>query len=77
MKETRILFLNTKIDISFGRVKICVKSKHIFWIIFSLGSVLSYTDKLYPMGTNCAPLIADLFLFSYGQAFMASLFYNK
>ena len=29
------------------------------------------------MGTNCAPLIADLFLFCYERDFMASLSYNK
>ena len=29
------------------------------------------------MGTNCAPLIADLFLFCYDRDFMASLSYNK
>ena len=30
-----------------------------------------------PMGTNCAPLKADLFLFSYERDFMAFLSYNK
>ena len=39
---------------------------------------LSYTDKYrqiigIPMGTNCAPLVADLFLFCYGRDFMTSL----
>ena len=29
------------------------------------------------MGTNCAPLIADLFLFSCERDFMVSLSYNK
>ena len=29
------------------------------------------------MDTNCAPLIADLFLFCYEIDFMASLSYNK
>ena len=29
------------------------------------------------MGTNCASLIADLFLFYYETDFMASLSYNK
>ena len=29
------------------------------------------------MGTNCAPLIADLFLFCYERAFMVSLSSNK
>ena len=30
-----------------------------------------------PMGTNCAPLIADLFSFCYEREFKASLSYNK
>ena len=29
------------------------------------------------MGTNCAPLVADLFLFCYERAFMMSLFDDK
>ena len=29
------------------------------------------------MGTSCAPLIADLFLFCYERDFMATLYYNK
>ena len=48
-------------------------------MIFSLG----FGTKLYrqivgiPMGTNCAPLIDDLFLFCYERDFMASLSYYK
>ena len=44
---------------------------------------IRFGTKLYrqivgiPMGTNCAPLIADLFLFCYERDFMASLSYNK
>ena len=40
-----------------------------------LDLALSYTDKLlvFPMGTNCAPLVADLFLFCYERDFMTSL----
>ena len=30
-----------------------------------------------PMGTNCAPLIAEMFLFCYERDFMAPLSYNK
>ena len=30
-----------------------------------------------PMGTNCAPLVADLFLFCYERDFMLSLSDNK
>ena len=36
--------------------------------------VISYTDNFgILMGTNCAPLVADLFLFCYGRDFMTSL----
>ena len=44
---------------------------------------IKFGTKLYrqiigiPMGTNCAPLIADLFLFCYKRYFMASLSFNK
>ena len=40
---------------------------------------IRFGPKLYrqivgiPMGTNCAPLVADLFLFCYEQDFMLSL----
>ena len=40
---------------------------------------IRFETKLYrqivgiPMGTNCAPLVADLFLFSYERVFMKSL----
>ena len=50
----------------------------IFWIIFLLDLELIFL-KLYrqpigiPMGTNCAPLVADLFLFCYERDFMKSL----
>ena len=39
---------------------------------------ITFGAKLYrkivgiPMGTNCAPLVADLFLFSYERDFMQS-----
>ena len=40
---------------------------------------IKFGTKLYrqivgiPMGTNCAPLVADLFLFCYERDFMTSL----
>ena len=40
---------------------------------------IRFGSKLYrqivgiPMGTNCAPLVADLFLFCYDRDFMLSL----
>ena len=42
-----------------------------------------FGNKLYrqvvgiPLGTNCAPLVADLFLFSYERDFMMSLSDDK
>ena len=42
-----------------------------------------FSSKLYrqivgiPMGTNCAPLVADLFLFCYERDFMLSLSDNN
>ena len=44
---------------------------------------IRFGTKLYrqvvgiPMGTNCAPLVADLFLFCYERAFMMSLSDDK
>ena len=41
---------------------------------------IRFGTKLYrlffgiPMGTNCAPLVADLFLFCYERDFMVDLF---
>ena len=39
-----------------------------------LGSVDSFSDKgLAPMGTNCAPLLADLFLYPFENEFLDKL----
>ena len=44
---------------------------------------IRFGNKLYrkivgiPMGTNCAPLVADLFLFCYERDFMTSLSYDN
>ena len=59
----------------YGRVKKSVMPLFIFWIFF----FFRFGTKLYrqtigiPMGTNCAPLVADLFLFCYERDFMKSL----
>ena len=58
----------------YGRVKKSVMPLFIFWLIF----FIRFGTKLYsqtigiPMGTNCAPLVADLFLFCYERDFMKS-----
>ena len=45
--------------------------KDLISVFFILDLALSYTDKL--LGTKCAPLVADLFLFCYEKDFMTSL----
>ena len=46
-------------------------------ILIRLGTNLYRQIVGFPMGTNCAPLIADLFLFCFERDFMVSLSYNK
>ena len=53
-------------------------------LIFLLDNIyIRFGTKLYsqivgiPMGTNCAPLVADLFLFCYEREFMMSLSADK
>ena len=54
--------------------KVCDALVYLFDNIF-----IRFGTKLYrqtigiPMGTNCAPLVADLFLFCYERDFMKSL----
>ena len=59
----------------YGRVKKSVMPLFIFWIIFLLDLELNFIYQTIgiPMGTNCAPLVADLFLFCYERDFMKSL----
>ena len=47
----------------------------IFWIIsfIRFGTKLDRQTIGIPMGINCAPLVADLFLFCYERDFMTSL----
>ena len=53
-------------------------------LIFLLGNIfVQLSTKLYrqvvglPMGTNCTPLVADLFLFCYEREFIMSLSNDK
>ena len=46
-------------------------------IYIRLGSKLYRQNVGIPMGTNCAPLVADLFLFCYERDFMKSLTKEK
>ena len=73
MIRKRFLLLQTIIeDITFGLVRMYVTPYRFSSTIFILGLALSYTDKL-PIGSNCAPLVADLFLFCYEKDFMKNL----
>ena len=60
----------TKVGIHFGRVRMCATPCPISLIIFILD--LGPSVEI-PMGTNCAPLVADLFLYCYARDFMGSL----
>ena len=61
-------------DITFGLVRMYVTLYRFSWIIFILGLALSYRQIVgIPMGTNCAPFVADLFLFCYERDFMKDL----
>ena len=46
-------------------------------IFIRFGSKLYRQIVCIPMGTNCAPLVADLFLFCYERDFMLSLSDNN
>ena len=60
----------TKVGIHFGHVRMYATPYPISLIIFilDLGPIVGI-----PMGTNCAPLVADLFLYCYERDFMDSL----
>ena len=46
-------------------------------IFINFGSKIYRQMVGFPMGTNCAPLFADLFLFCYKRDFMLSLSDNN
>ena len=74
------LLLNNLNDINCGHVRKCVMLSIFFWtirIIIRFGSKLYRQIVGIPMGTNCAPLVADLFLFCYEKDFMLSLSDNN
>ena len=76
MIRKRFLLLQTIIeDITFGLVRMNVTPYRFSWTIYILDLALSYTEKNVgiPMGTKCAPLVADLFLFCYERDFMKDL----
>ena len=76
MTERLFLLPLTKVGIHFGHVRMCETPYPISLIIFILDLGPSYTDKLLEfrwLRTNCAPLVADLFLYCYERDSMDSL----
>ena len=65
MKNVLFSLLIYTIITIYGRVKKSVMPLFIFWIIFLLDLEINFIGIGIPMGTNCAPLVADLFLFCY------------
>ena len=65
-------------NIHFGHVRMHAMPHPISWI-HPISWSIKFGTKLYrqivgiPMGTNCAPLVADLFLYFYERDFMDSL----
>ena len=59
-----------------GYVKMYVMRWPFCWTIFLFDLALRQVVGI-PMGTNCAPLVADLFLFCYERDFMMSLSDDK
>ena len=57
--------------------KICDALHHLLDFNIRFGSKLYRQIVCIPMGTNCAPLVADLFLFGYERDFMLSLSDNN
>ena len=61
--------------ISYGLRRKFVKLSPFSSTIFVLDLALNYIDTIVgiPTGTNCAPLVTDLFLFCYERDFMLFL----
>ena len=62
-------------DINFGLVRMYVTPYRFSWtnIYIRFGTKLYRQIVGIPMSTNCAPLVADLFLFCYERDFMKDL----
>ena len=71
--ETHFLLLKTLKSIIHGLVKMYDALTFLLEnILFDLAPLYRQVVEI-PMGTNCAPLVADLFLFCYERDFMMSL----
>ena len=63
-------FISPPMGLSF---KLCASSHTDNLMKFSEDQNISLFRRHFPMGTNCAPLVADLFLYCYERDFMDSL----
>ena len=78
MTEMHFLLQKKKRYRAWSNPNVCVALTFLLNNIF-----IPFGTKLYrqvvgtPMGTNCAPLVADLFLFCYERNFMMSLSDDK
>ena len=72
MDEKLRLKVNNKTnknEINEIEMKLINNDCHHDEIFLTIHLVDSFSDKWFPMGTNCAPLLADLFLYSYKMSF--------
>ena len=68
---------NIKNNLWFGQ-KVTDSLIYLLYNIYiRFGSKLYRQNVVIPMGTNCAPLVADLFLFCYERDFLKSLTKEK
>ena len=73
-KDRLSSLLETQNDINFGLVKMCEALIYLLDNIYIIFGTKLYREIVgIPMGTNCAPLVADLSLFCYERDFMTSI----
>ena len=81
LKTRNTFFLRKNLKyILYGLIKMFVMHWHFCWTtcLFDLFSTKLYRQVVWiPIGTNCAPLVADLFLLWYERDFMMSLSDDK
>ena len=75
MKNVHFSLLNNLKDIYCGHVNKIVTLSIINWRMYICKTWLKIVG--IHMGTNCAPLVADLFLFCYEKVFMLSISDNN
>ena len=80
-REKALLTLHVIAEVHFlhGHVKMYVMGLPFCWttILFDLAPSCIVEVVGIPMGSNCAPLVADLVLFRYKRDFMMSLSDDK